>query len=98
MERIRRFAISLMMAALLAGAVGCVAEIGAAPPPDQVEVVGIAPYPGEVWIGGYWSWSYGRYVWVPGYWARRPWPRAVWAPGRWRKVRRGWRWTPGRWR
>ena len=27
-----------------------------APPPPRVEVYGVAPGPGVVWIGGYWRW------------------------------------------
>ena len=41
----------------------------APPPPARVEVVGVAPYPGAVWIRGYWVRGYRhRWVWVRGYW------------------------------
>ena len=40
-----------------------------APPAPRVEVVGVAPTPGYVWIGGYWNWVGGRHEWVPGRWA-----------------------------
>ena len=40
-----------------------------APPPTRVEVIGDAPSPGYVWIGGYWNWVGGRHEWVPGRWA-----------------------------
>ena len=39
-----------------------------APPPPQVEVVGLAPGPGYFWIGGYWGWRGGRHYWVDGRW------------------------------
>ena len=40
-----------------------------APPVPRVEVVGVAPSPGYVWIGGYWNWVGGRHEWVAGRWA-----------------------------
>ncbi|MDA8172979.1 MAG: hypothetical protein M0018_00145 [Nitrospiraceae bacterium] len=98
MKKVRRFLAPLVMAALVAGSAGCVAEVRTPPPAARVEVVGAAPYPGAVWVGGFWAWSYGRYVWRPGHWARRPWPRAVWVPGHWRETPRGWRWRGGHWR
>jgi hypothetical protein len=39
--------------------------------PYADEYVGPAPYPGAVWIGGYWgSGPHGRY-WIRGRWGRR---------------------------
>jgi hypothetical protein len=68
-----------------------------APPPLQVEAVGVAPYPGYVWIGGNWTWSGGRHVWVPGRWSA-PRPGYYWEPHRWeRRDGRGWYERPGRW-
>ncbi len=52
------------------------------PPPPIVEPVVVAPAPGYIWIGGYWSWSDGRHVWTRGHWAA---PRA------------GYRWVPRTW-
>src|SRR5277367_6238240 len=37
------------------------------PPPPQYEVVGIAPGPGFVWVGGYYHWSGARWVWNRGH-------------------------------
>lgn len=54
-----------------------------APPPPRVEVYGLAPGPGYVWVGGFWDWRGGGYAWTPGYWSRPPRPRAVWVPGYW---------------
>jgi hypothetical protein len=41
-----------------------------APPPPRVEVMGEAPQPGYVWIGGYWNWVGDRHTWVAGHWDR----------------------------
>jgi len=68
-----------------------------APPAPQYETVGVAPYPGYFWIGGYWNWSGGRYAWVPGRWSA-PRPGYHWVGPRWDHVGRGWRQTRGGWR
>ncbi len=67
-----------------------------APPPPRVEVVGVAPYPGYFWIGGYWTWRGGRHDWVPGRW-EAPRHGQRWAPHRWEKDNGHWREHPGRW-
>jgi hypothetical protein len=66
------------------------------PPPPQVEVVPVVPFPGAIWIGGYWGWGGGRHAWVPGHWER---PRAgfVWAPYRWVPFRGHWQLRAGGW-
>ena len=94
---------------LLAGALlgGCVvapapgyygggAVVTVAPPTPQVEVVGVAPYPGYVWMGGYWNWVGGQHVWVAGHWGPG---RAGyhWVPHQWVAARGGWRMAPGHW-
>jgi hypothetical protein len=67
-----------------------------APPAPQVEVVGVAPAPGYVWIGGYWNWAGGRHVWVGGHWdAGRP--GYHWAPHRWVAYHGGYRLQRGHW-
>ena len=86
---------------------GCVVEppphrhyVGAvvtvAPPPLQVEVRGIAPYPGYLWFDGYWSWERERHVWVPGHWAA-PRPGYRWVPHRWYHEHDGWHLAEGHW-
>jgi hypothetical protein len=67
-----------------------------APPPAQVEVVGAAPAPGYIWIGGYWDWVGARHVWVPGRWEAG---RAGyhWVPHHWVPYRGGWRLARGHW-
>ena len=95
---------TLFVLALLAS--GCVVEparvrfvgdvVVAAPPAPVVETIGVAPYPGYVWIGGYWNWVGGRHVWVPGRW-NEPRPGYRWAPHRWEPVQGGWRLREGHW-
>lgn len=94
-------AVAAASMALLAGCVvvpahrvGYAAEPGVVvvdtpPPPPYAEVVPVMPYPGAVWINGYWGWNGGRHVWVPGYYER---PRAGYRyePHRWEN--RGGRW------
>lgn len=69
-----------------------------APPPPQAEVVGVAPAPGMIWIGGYWNWVGGRHVWVGGHWEAPPPGYHAWVPHRWVAYRGGWRLVPGHWR
>lgn len=69
-----------------------------APPPPQVEVVGVAPAPGLVWVGGYWNWVGGRHVWVGGRWQAPPPGYHAWVPHHWVAYRGGWRLAPGHWR
>lgn len=70
--------------------------VAVAPPPPQYEVVPVAPYPGWLWIGGYWNWQLNRHVWIGGHWEA---PRPGWryVPHRWDPVPGGWRQAPGRW-
>ncbi len=49
---------------------GEAAVVVAAPPP-QVEVIGVAPGPGYIWISGFWNPMGGRHVWIGGHWQRR---------------------------
>ena len=67
-----------------------------APPPLMAETYGVAPYPGALWIGGYWGWSGGRHVWTPGRWER---PRAGyrWVPRTWEQHGNQWHQRGGRW-
>ncbi len=67
-----------------------------APPPPRVEVIGVAPNPGYVWLAGYWNWVGGRHVWVDGRWAE-PRPGHHWVPHQWVRQGDGWRMRPGHW-
>ena len=72
-------------------------EVATVPPPaPRYEVVGVAPYPGAIWINGYWGWSSGRYVWNRGYW-HAPRPGYQWVPHRWVPQAGVWRGQGGRW-
>jgi hypothetical protein len=66
------------------------------PPPAYTEVIPAMPYPGGVWIGGYWGWSGNRHQWVPGYW-ERPRPGYRYEPNRWEPDGRRWRLRIGGW-
>ncbi len=66
------------------------------PPPPQVEVVGVAPAPGYIWIGGYWGWVGGRHEWIRGRW-EAPRPGYAWEPHVWVREGVGWRLREGRW-
>ncbi|MDP4219553.1 MAG: hypothetical protein Q8916_00385 [Bacteroidota bacterium] len=59
------------------------------PPPPRHEVVVEAPFPGAVWISGYYVYNSGsaRYDWVPGRWQAPPSPNHIWVAPRY--VRRG---------
>ncbi len=69
-----------------------------APPPTRAEVIGVAPGPGHVWIGGHWRWTGNDYDWVPGRWAALEGGNRRWVPGHWVHARRGWYWVEGHWR
>lgn len=95
MGKIRRFMAPLVMAALVAGMVGCAEEIKTPPPPPKVEDLGKPPYPG-IWIPGHWAW-YGGYEWEPGHFAAMPYRHAIWVPGYWENTPKGWMWNDGHW-
>jgi hypothetical protein len=67
-----------------------------APPPPRVEVIGVAPTPGHVWVGGYWNWVGGRHEWVGGHWVAGR-PRQHWVEHNWVRQGDGWRMRPGHW-
>lgn len=95
------FTRAVLCGALLLGSVAGVAQTVirvAPPPPARVGVVGVAPGPGYVWIGGYQSWNGSRYVWVAGRWVRRPRPNAVWVAPRYVHRGGGWVYYKGYWR
>lgn len=45
---------------------------GPPPPPRQEVIIGVAPGPDFVWVGGFWDGSPGHYAWVGGHWDRPP--------------------------
>jgi hypothetical protein len=80
--------------AILAAALGGVAEAGGAanPPPPPAPAPELA-YPPQ---GGGWQWNGVRWAWVAGGYTAAP-PPVVWVPAHW-AWRGGWVWVPGRWR
>ncbi len=77
----RRVGAAAACAALLAAGLlgGC--AVYAPPPPPVYDaygapvvvgppVVGVAPYPGAIWIEGGWVWRGGHREWAPGRWDR----------------------------
>jgi hypothetical protein len=79
----------------------CCAEmvVKMAPPaPQSVAVIGRAPGPKYVWIGGYYRWNGGRYIWVAGRWIVPPRAGAVWIAPRWAPRNGGFVFVAGRWR
>jgi len=72
------------------------AVVVVAPPPLRREVIGVAPFPGGIWIDGYWSWVGNRHEWIGGRW-ERPRPGYRWVPHRWYHERAGWRMAEGHW-
>jgi hypothetical protein len=70
----------------------------APPPPREDVVIGVAPAPGYVWVGGYWARRPTGWVWINGRWTSPPRPGAVWVSGRWERDPRGHLWVAGHWR
>ena len=67
-----------------------------APPAPYVEAIPAIPYPGAIWIGGYWGWSGHRHQWVGGRW-ERPRPGYGWNPYRWEQRGNRWQFHQGGW-
>ncbi len=70
--------------------------IQVAPPAPRIEVIGVAPYPGQIWIGGAWFWEGGRHNWHPGYW-QAPRPDHDWVPHHWERRGDDWHFREGYW-
>lgn len=104
-ERMRHgLGVAAIAAALMVGT-GCASAqrgervyVRTGPPAARVEVIGVAPARGYVWVGGYWNWDRRAYVWVPGRWVAPARGYHRWQPGHWVHDRRGWYWIDGRWR
>ena len=91
------FAALLPAACVVAPPPGTV-YVSHAPPAAEVEITGVAPGPGYVWVPGYHAWRGGLYVWVPGSYQRAPHNGARWVSGEWHHHSKGWYWTDGRWK
>jgi hypothetical protein len=97
-RRLPLFALMVTGLSLAGCGVGYEYYAVSAPPPVRVEVRGVAPGPGFIWINGYWGYTGGRYAWVPGRWERPPHPRSRWEEGRWERHGDRWGYRKGRWR
>jgi hypothetical protein len=56
---------------LLAGATlasGCATRTVLVAPRPRVEVIGVAPYRGAVWVNGHYIRAHREWVWVGGFW------------------------------
>lgn len=98
--QIRTFAASVALVAAL----GCSGRmsVGAVfterqPPPERVEVIGVAPGAGYVWIRGHWGWDRNDFVWTPGRWVVVERGYRNWIPGHWVQRRHRWYWVEGHW-
>ena len=88
---------ALLLSAVVSAAQTTVIRI-APPPPVRVGVVGVAPGPGYVWIGGYQRWNGNGYVWVPGRWVRPPRAGVIWVSPRYVNSGGTWVFHKGYWR
>ncbi len=97
-KRIALFCLLIMVSGMVSLLMGCPpAVVRVGPPPVRVEVYGTPPYPGAVWIAGYWQHRRGEWFWISGHWERSPRPNAVWIPGHWEERPGGWIWFRGHW-
>ena len=69
----RLFLIFSFLFVILSGCVVATREyVAPLPPPERVEVIGVAPYPDVIWVSGRWDWErrHRQYRWHEGYWRR----------------------------
>lgn len=69
-----------------------------APPTASVVVVGRAPSPKYLWVGGYYRWTGSHYVLVAGRWMMPPRTGAIWIAPRWVPRSGGYVFVAGRWK
>ena len=70
-------ALATLFAQPASAQIGFSIHIGA-PPPPRAEVVVTAPFPGAIWVPGYYVVEFGHYRWIPGSWQRPPYEGARW--------------------
>lgn len=66
------------------------------PPPAPIEQHDAPPFPGAVWIAGWWWYDGIDFLWVAGRWSAAP-TGQTWLPPRWIPETSGARFEPGRW-
>ncbi len=66
------------------------------PPAPLPEAMADPPWPGAVWLGGFWGWDGVHFVWSTGRWAE-PRPGWRWEPHHWERRGGRWRFVAGRW-
>jgi len=66
------------------------------PPPEQVEVITVAPSTNHLWIKGHWHWNGGAWVWNPGHWEVRR-VGLQWYPAHYADRGGGIVYVPGHW-
>ncbi|HET6400031.1 MAG TPA: hypothetical protein VFH95_01400 [Candidatus Kapabacteria bacterium] len=69
------------------------------PPPPRREVIVAAPFPGAIWVPGYYVFDYAvnQYRWVPGVWQRPPQPGVIWVAPRYIRHGRRYGFMAGHW-
>ena len=67
------------------------------PPAPSPEAIGDRPFPGAVWIPGYWSWGNGAYVWTAGRWAEPPTSNSTFIAPHWEARDNGYAFCSGYW-
>ena len=98
--QIRTLAASLVLAAALACSRGMsvgVVYTERRPPADRVELIGVAPGAGYVWVRGHWGWDRNDFAWTPGRWVPVERGYRTWIPGHWVQRRHRWYWVEGHW-
>jgi hypothetical protein len=69
--------------------------VDARPPPIPAETPPAPPFPGAVWMAGFYTWDGHRFMWVKGrYGVGRP--GYFWRPARWIRAGDKYRFEPGR--
>jgi hypothetical protein len=93
----KRTAQIVMICSLMAVLQSCYTHYVAQVPIAPIEVRGVSPYAGAVWLDGDWVWRGGRHTWVGGRWDHAR-TGSAWHAGEWRQGARGNYYVRGRWR
>jgi hypothetical protein len=66
------------------------------PPPEQVEVIPVAPSVNHIWIKGHWHWDGAAWIWRPGHYEVRR-VGLQWYPAHYAERGGGIVYVPGHW-